>query len=384
MSLSPSSDNSLRGFTVGITADRRWEEQAALFQRRGALVVHGPAIRTLPLGAEGPLRQATEEVIAIPPQAFVANTGVGVRAWFAAAEAWGMGVALREALRNTRIYARGPKASGAVHSVGLEVAARAPTERLSEAVDLALTELRPGERVLLQVDGSGRSEQVSRLEAAGAKVFLLPVYLWKLPEDRRPALRVAEGVIGGRIHAVTFTAGPAISNWLAIAEEEGIDAKLRQALTDGRCVVGCVGPVCAEVARAHGLDSEHLVCPEAFRIGPLVRAVESRLVAKKVSIALGPVAAVLSGTVLVLADGQELELSDVEARLLGALAARPNRVLAKSQLLSAVWGSDDGDPHTVEVAVARLRRRLGAYGVAVSAVPRRGYTLRPRGSTASC
>ena len=40
---------SLEGFTVGITADRRWEEQAALLERRGARVVHGPAIRTLPL-----------------------------------------------------------------------------------------------------------------------------------------------------------------------------------------------------------------------------------------------------------------------------------------------------------------------------------------------
>src|SRR3546814_14227938 len=43
---------SLDGFTVGITADRRADEQAALFERRGASVVLGRSIRTLPIGDE--------------------------------------------------------------------------------------------------------------------------------------------------------------------------------------------------------------------------------------------------------------------------------------------------------------------------------------------
>jgi uroporphyrinogen-III synthase len=44
----------LTGFTVGVTADRRWNEQAALFERRGATVLHGPTIRTLPLAPKHP------------------------------------------------------------------------------------------------------------------------------------------------------------------------------------------------------------------------------------------------------------------------------------------------------------------------------------------
>lgn len=46
----PMEDHRLSGFTVGITADRRWEEQAELLRRRGACVIHGPSIRTLPIG----------------------------------------------------------------------------------------------------------------------------------------------------------------------------------------------------------------------------------------------------------------------------------------------------------------------------------------------
>src|SRR5438876_272385 len=133
----------LRGFTVGITADRRWDEQAALFERRGAAVMHGPAIRTLPLSSGEQLRRATDALVRDPPAALVANTGLGIRSWFSAAEEWGLGDDLKRALSSARIYVRGPKASGAIHAVGLEATARAGSERLREAVDLVLADLEP-------------------------------------------------------------------------------------------------------------------------------------------------------------------------------------------------------------------------------------------------
>src|SRR5439155_7518688 len=104
----------LRGFTIGITADRRWEEQAALFERRGAKVQHAPSIRSLALGSDERLRAATTSVIARRPAALIANTGIGVRSWFSAADTWGLGEQLAASLGATRVYARGPKASSPV------------------------------------------------------------------------------------------------------------------------------------------------------------------------------------------------------------------------------------------------------------------------------
>jgi uroporphyrinogen-III synthase len=366
----------LRGFTVGITADRRWDEQAALFERRGATVVHGPTIRTLPLGSDAPLREATEAVIRRPPEGLVANTGLGIRSWLSAAETWGLGEQLVAALGTGRVYARGPKASGAIHSAGLEVAAKAASERLSEAVDAALDDLPRGARIAIQIDGSGDSPEIARLRAGGAEVVAVPVYEWKLPEDPRPALRLAEAVIGGRAHAVTFTAGPAIRNWFALAAEQQLDEPLREALLNGDVVVGCVGPVCAEVAGREGIASDHLVVPAAFRLGPMVRAVTDRLVDRAVRVRLGGHELTLSGNHLCIDDTDQL-LTDTEARLLGALAARPNVVWAKRDLAVTVWRDAETDPHTVEVAVARLRRRLGPLGPSIASVHRRGYVLRP-------
>lgn len=361
----------LDGFTVGITADRRSDEQAALFERRGATVLLGPAIRTLPLGEDGGLRAATMRVIEERPEVLIANTGLGIRSWFGAAESWDLGDELLDALRCTRIYARGPKAAGAIHSLGLEVLARATTERLSECVDLVLADLAPGDRIVVQRDGGPTSPALGALITAGAEVLEVPVYRWEPSDDPRLTVRLAEGVIAGRIHAVTFTSAPALTTWMALTAAAGLADSLRTAVSAGGVVVGCVGPACAEVATAEGLGGGDVVVPRTSRLGPLVRAVGERLIER--SRHVGDL--VITGNVVRCGE-RRIELSDIEARILAVLADRPGTVVSKTDLLRDVWGDGSGDPHVVEVAVGRLRRRLGPEGKAVAAVPRRGYVLR--------
>ncbi len=79
----------LAGFTVGVTADRRADEQAELLRRRGAEVFHGPAIRTLSLSDGPELARATQALIERPPDTLVALTGIGIRSWFEAADSRG-------------------------------------------------------------------------------------------------------------------------------------------------------------------------------------------------------------------------------------------------------------------------------------------------------
>ena len=361
----------LDGFTVGITADRRADEQAALFERRGATVAHGPSVRTLPLGEDEGLRAATEALIDRPPDVLIANTGLGIRSWFGAAESWDLGDELLDALRPARIFARGPKAAGAVHSLGLDVHARAPSERLRECLELVAAEAAPGARVAVQRDGGPSTPDLALLRDAGAEVIEVPVYRWRSPDDSRAAVRLAEGVIAGRVHAVTFTFGPALTSWLGLAAQEGLSDALRRTLASGRVVVGCVGPACVEVAAAEGISDGDLVVPRTSRLGPLVRTVAERLVDRSQRVG----SLVITGTVVRCGE-RRIELTDIEARILTALAARSGTVVAKADLLREVWGDAATDPHLVEVAVGRLRRRLGPAGAAVEAVPRRGYVLR--------
>src|SRR5918995_432918 len=75
--------------------------------------------------------------------------------------------------------------------------------------------------------------------------------------------------------------------------------------------------------------------------------------------------------------GEPLDLTDTERRLLGYLAAHRERVVSKTQILTAVWGYDGFDENVVEVHVSALRRKLEAGGRTrlVHTVRGRGYRL---------
>src|SRR5688500_16952585 len=80
----------LEGLTIGITADRRAEEQARMLVQRGAKVLHGPVLRTAPVEDEDRIREATTEVLDRPADIVIVTTALGVRTWLSLADGWGL------------------------------------------------------------------------------------------------------------------------------------------------------------------------------------------------------------------------------------------------------------------------------------------------------
>lgn len=78
-------------------------------------------------------------------------------------------------------------------------------------------------------------------------------------------------------------------------------------------------------------------------------------------------------------DGRELDLTYLEFELLAHLVAHPHRVHTRDQLVTTVWGYGHvGDGRTVDVHVARLRRKLGAdHRRTIQTVRRVGYKYAP-------
>ena len=363
----------LEGFVVGVTADRRWQEQAELLERRGASVLHGPSITTLYLDCDEELRRMTRAVIAEPPDYLVATTGIGMRAWLETAAAWGLEDDLLAALRPAKIVARGPKASGAVQAGGLEVWARSSTERMDDVLAILLAEPLAGRRVVIQQYGMETPDLVGALAGAGAMIVEVPVYRWRLPEDSGPALRLIDAVCEGRVDAVTFTSAPAVHNLFAIAAGQDADAALRRAFNSS-VVAACVGPVCSEGARQEGVVAP--LAPEVGRLGLLVRALSDHFRSQRRELRLGGCALVVQGSAI-LVDGERGVLTPRERGVFELLASAPGAVVSRDELLDRVWGSSDIDPHLLEVTVGRLRRRLGGCGRAIQAVSGRGYRLAP-------
>lgn len=362
----------LQGFTIGVTADRRAGEQAELLRRQGARVVHGPTITTGYLTNNDRLLDATRSLVARPPDVLVTTTAIGLRAWWEAAQSWGLDGALRLALADAVVVARGPKAAGVARGLGLVVWRQSPDERSSGLLGV-LTELAGGvrgPRVAVQLHGGDDELLLAGLAAFSADVVEVPVYRWALPEDLGPALALIDAAVAGSLDAVTFTAAPALAQLFTIAARHGNTDALRAAF-NGEVVAACVGPACADKARYFGIADP--AAPDVGRLGLMVRALAARLASHRHRLRAANPQVVVQGRAVSI-DGTIVELTEREHEILRVLLRHGGAVLTRTVLLRAVWSADH-DPHVVEVAVGRLRRKLGPAGSSIVTVPRRGYRL---------
>lgn len=266
----------LAGRVVAVTAERRAEEQASLLERRGAEVVLAPTVHTVDLTADDDLRRRTEQVVASPPDWLVATTGFGMRLWFEAADAWGLGGALVAALGRARVVARGPKAQSVCRQRGLEVVWRAPTESMAEVTTwLGDQDGIGAASVVLQLFDPGDHPSTAGIAATAGSVIPVAVYRWRLPDDLAPVRDLVARIADRSVDAVTFTSQPAVRFLLEVADREGRRAEVVAALDDGAVVPVCVGPVCAEPLAEAGITTA--TWPEPFRLVPMVKEAEEVL-----------------------------------------------------------------------------------------------------------
>ncbi|WP_309054428.1 uroporphyrinogen-III synthase [Streptomyces sp.] len=358
----------LAGFTVGVTAARRADELIALLRRRGAAVVHGPALRIVPLADDTELLAATKDLIGHAPDVVVATTAIGFRGWVEAAEGWGCGQELLDVLRGSELLARGPKVKGAVRAAGLTESWSPSSESMAEVLDRLLAEGVAGRRVALQLHGEPLPGFVETLTAAGAQVVGVPVYRWMPPEDPAPLDRLLDAVLTGGLDAVTFTSAPAAASLLSRAAEKGVRDGLVAALRQ-KVLAVCVGPVTALPLQAEGIETYQ---PERFRLGPLVQLLCTELPARARVLPVAGHRVEIRGHA-VLVDGALRPVPPAGMALLGLLARRPGWVVSRAELLRALPGAGR-DEHAVETAMARLRAALGAPHL-IQTVVKRGYRL---------
>lgn len=358
----------LAGFTVGVTAARRADELSTLLRRRGATVVHAPALRIVPLADDSELLAATKELIDDVPDVVLATTAIGFRGWIEAADGWGIGEQLLDTLRGVELLARGPKVKGAVRAAGLTETWSPASESMAEVLERLLEEGVEGRRIALQLHGEPLPGFVESLRAAGGEVVGVPVYRWMPPEDIAPLDRLIDITVAGGLDALTFTSAPAAVSLLRRAGERGLLTELTVALQGG-VLSACVGPVTALPLQDRGVDT---VQPERFRLGPLVQLICRELPARARTLPIAGHRVEIRGHA-VLVDDELRAVPPAGMALLHTLARRPGWVVARADLLRALPGSGT-DEHAVETAMARLRTALGVPRL-IQTVVKRGYRL---------
>lgn len=370
----------LLGRTIAVTAARRASEQRTLLERRGATVLHAPAMRMIPVAEDVVVREATERALSAPADVIVLNTAAGVRWWMQVCEEWGLADDLLDLMARIPLYSRGPKTTGAIRAAGLREYASAGSEESAELLEMLLQRGVEGQTICVQVQsscvragdagsaGNPMSRLVDGLRAAGAEVIEVPVYRWQLPDDLDSLDHLVRTIAREGVDGVTFTAAPAVITVLERAEILGVYDDFLAALA-GPVVAVCVGPVTAAPLVELGVP---FTSPDRMRLGSLIRHATEVIAERTAPVAVaGHELTVCAASVLV--NGRAAEVSPAQLGLLRALARRPGACVSRADLLSALPG-DGTDPHAVETAMGRLRRALGVPDL-VSTVVKRGYRL---------
>lgn len=373
----------LRGFRIGVTSNRRSDDLIAALNRRGAQVMHAPALRMAHHDDDHDreLVEDTRALIRARPDFVLVTTGYGMRRWLEVADATGLGAPLVAVLEDARVLARGPKALGAVRAAGLDEADLGEGETTASLVDRIIDDCAPGVRVAVQLHGYVDDVQLDRLRRTGAQVSTVQPYRWTQQDPSDRLTKLVEAVCRGDLDAVTFTSAPAVVTVLETAARSGQLDEFCDRLRAG-VVSAVVGPVTAAPLRAHGVDP---IQPERFRMGALIRLVcdhlernqvvrlrsaetELELRGRCVDIRPHPSAGHPPGQS---GEPRSVLLGPHALALFRALVASPS-VVSRSELVRCL--SDGRDEHALEVAVSRLRRTLGVPGL-ITTVVRRGYRL---------
>ncbi|NLS10522.1 uroporphyrinogen-III synthase [Nesterenkonia sp. MY13] len=367
----PGLPQTLSGFRIGVTSDRRSEELIAAFERRGAEVMHSPALRITSLTESITLQQDTNAVIAAKPDFTIITTAYGMRRWAEAADTYGTWGDLYEVLQNSSILVRGPKARGAVRAAGLDDDGAAEDERTDTVLDMLLEQDIRGKTVVFQLHGMLNHQQVFRVEQAGAKVLTVMPYTWSKPPEDSDLLKMIDAVIERQLDMVTFTAAPAVDAFLGVAQQYGKREDLVEALqTD--VLSAAVGGVTANPLADAGIEA---VIPHRWRLGAMIKKVCDHLETHHIlraETAQGPME--IRGHQVEFPDSSAdpVRLSPAPLTLLRELVMAGGTVLSRDQLLAVLPLCDS--EHALEMLISRLRKSLPVSEV-VGTVVKRGYRL---------
>lgn len=363
------SDSPLEGFRIGVTSHRRSKDLIEALERRGAEVLHAPALKIAPVQEDMRLIDDTRAIIAAKPDLCIATTAYGMRRWCEAADSFGIGDELLETLAACRMFVRGPKARGAVRAAGLADVGISSDETTATLVDMLLKEGVRGKTVAIQLHGYTDVRQLERLRMSGATVLTVTPYRWVKPDGEDKLPRLIEAACSGNLDVLTFTSAPAVDAMWSTAHEMGLYKQLVDSLKT-TVTTAVVGPITAQPLIDAGLSP---LIPERFRMGALIRLVCEHLAlnhVRRLDTRSGNVE--LRGRSLRI-DGELVDMAPAPLLLLRALLGAEGAVLSRESLSELL--ELRGSVHALDMTVSRLRSSL-PDGRMVETVVKRGYRIR--------
>lgn len=240
------------GLRVLALESRRAEEMATLIRKQGGEPFVAPSMREVPLDSHDEAFAFADRLLDGAFDCVILLTGVGTRLLWKTLLTRYSEQDLKTALAKLTVIVRGPKPSAALRELGLVPTVQVPEPNTWREL-LTVMRDRAETRIALQEYGKSNTDLIDGLRALDKEVTPVRIYGWDLPEDTRPLREAAARLIAGGFDVVLLTTSMQLVNLMRIAEEEGIEQQVREALQSA--FVGSIGPTTTEALEDYGLKA---------------------------------------------------------------------------------------------------------------------------------
>lgn len=249
---------SFKGLRVLSLESRRAKEIDKLIRTYGGEAIVVPAMREVGLESNEETLEFADKLIAGELDLVVFMTGVGVRAMLDIIQTRFDKEDVLEALRRTKIAARGAKPSTAlrelkvpVHAISEEPSTwRELMRAMEESFGAALGTM----RIAVQEYGASNPEFLAELSSRSAELLKVPVYQWALPEDLQPLRDCVSALVAGEIDVVLFMTAVQVIHLFQVAEQMALVEEMTQSLLS--IVVLSIGPTTSEELTHYGIQPD--------------------------------------------------------------------------------------------------------------------------------
>src|SRR3990167_7462629 len=247
----------LEGLSVVTFESRLAGTICDLIKLQGGTPFSAPAMREVPLENNPEAFLFAEKLFAKEIDTLILLTGVGTRYLVKALETRYKREDILSALRKVVIIPRGPKPIRALKEMDVPFAVAVPEPNTWHEILRTLDENREKipvkDRVVaLQEYGVSNRPLIDGLKERGAKILVVPIYRWALPEDTGPLKQAIQNILEDKADVAMFTTAVQAQHLFQVAGELDLTERLREALS--KTVIASVGPDCSEMIRSFGLS----------------------------------------------------------------------------------------------------------------------------------
>lgn len=233
---------------------RRAKEIEVLIQKEGGISFVAPSLREIPIQKNAQVFEFGQKLFTGQVNLLILLTGVGTRFLIEILKSKYPIEEIRKQLQSIILIARGPKPIAALAQIQLKPNLTVPEPNTWHEIVKTLEErnLIRSKTIAVQEYGSPNEALTAALEKKGAKVIIVPVYRWELPENLEPLKTAIQKISEGKADVTLWTSAQQLVHTLQVAREIGKEETFREGAK--KTIIASIGPIASEALVRNGFS----------------------------------------------------------------------------------------------------------------------------------